>query len=63
MLYVETEMSASFYRTAGARRKIRAVVRVGRIGTIAEIAAMAAFRVGPEAGYVTPERIAIAGGR
>jgi len=61
--YVETEMSASFYRTAGARRKIRAEVPVGRIGTTAEIAAMAAFLVGPEAGYVTRERIAIAGGR
>jgi NAD(P)-dependent dehydrogenase (short-subunit alcohol dehydrogenase family) len=61
--YVETEMSESFYRTAGARRKIRAEVPLGRIGKTEEIAALVAFLAGPEAGYVTRERIAVSGGR
>jgi len=61
--YVETDISAEFYRTAASRRRLRADVPLKRTGKIADVAAMAAFLVGPQARYVTRERIAVAGGR
>lgn len=61
--FVETDLSASFYRTAASRRRLRMDVPLGRLGTTDEIAALVAFLAGPDAGYVTGEAIAVAGGR
>jgi 3-oxoacyl-[acyl-carrier protein] reductase len=61
--YVETDMSAAIHRSTASRRRLRADVPLRRVGSIDEVAAMAAFLVGPQARYVTKERVAVAGGR
>ena len=61
--YVETDLSATLHRHAAARRRMRADVPLRRLGCVDDVAATAAFLVGPEARYVTRERIAVSGGR